>query len=134
VLDYDREAARYDATRGGDARAGAAAQAIEVLLGQDWRSRVAQISAGLADGLEPARALPGVTDVRVCGAIGVIECDDPVDLALATPAALQSGAADAVGAAITVAARPASKPQPAACRRSVLSLKFIIVCFLQDAD
>jgi SAM-dependent methyltransferase len=32
VLDYDREAARYDATRGGDARAGAAADAIETLL------------------------------------------------------------------------------------------------------
>ncbi len=64
---------------------------IEVLLGQDWRSRVAQISAGLADGLEPARALPGVTDVRVCGAIGVIECDRPVDLAVATPAALDHG-------------------------------------------
>jgi adenosylmethionine---8-amino-7-oxononanoate aminotransferase len=64
---------------------------IEVLLGQDWRSRVAEISAGLADGLEPARALPGVTDVRVCGAIGVIECDRPVDLAVATPAALDHG-------------------------------------------
>jgi adenosylmethionine---8-amino-7-oxononanoate aminotransferase len=64
---------------------------IEVLLGQDWRSRVGEISAGLADGLEPARALPGVTDVRVCGAIGVIECDRPVDLAVATPAALDRG-------------------------------------------
>jgi len=64
---------------------------IEVLLGQDWRSRVAEISAGLADGLRPARALPGVTDVRVCGAIGVIECDRPVDLAIATPAALDRG-------------------------------------------
>ncbi len=32
MLDYDREAARYDATRGGDARAGAAADAIETLL------------------------------------------------------------------------------------------------------
>src|SRR6202008_3712307 len=28
---------------------------IDLLLGQDWRSRVAQISAGLADGLERAR-------------------------------------------------------------------------------
>jgi adenosylmethionine-8-amino-7-oxononanoate aminotransferase len=35
--------------------------------------------------------LPGVTDVRVCGAIGVIECDRPVDLAVATPAALDHG-------------------------------------------
>ena len=64
---------------------------VEVLLGQDWRYRVAEISAGLADGLRPARALPGVTDVRVCGAIGVIECDRPVDLAVATPAALDRG-------------------------------------------
>jgi adenosylmethionine-8-amino-7-oxononanoate aminotransferase len=32
-----------------------------------------------------------VTDVRVCGAIGVIECDRPVDLAVATPAALDHG-------------------------------------------
>src|ERR1700722_6755403 len=32
MLDYDREAAHYDATRGGDARAGAAADAVEALL------------------------------------------------------------------------------------------------------
>ncbi len=64
---------------------------VEVLLGQDWRSRVAEIGSGLAEGLEPARALPGVADVRVCGAIGVIECDRPVDLAVATPAALDRG-------------------------------------------
>ncbi|AWV47851.1 adenosylmethionine--8-amino-7-oxononanoatetransaminase [Mycobacterium leprae Kyoto-2] len=61
---------------------------VEVLLGQDWRSRVAEISAGLTAGLEAAQGLPGVIDVRVCGAIGVIECDRSVDLAVATPAAL----------------------------------------------
>jgi adenosylmethionine---8-amino-7-oxononanoate aminotransferase len=64
---------------------------VELLLGQDWRSRVAETAAGLAAGLEPARALPGVADVRVCGAIGVIECDRPVDLAVATRAALDHG-------------------------------------------
>jgi adenosylmethionine---8-amino-7-oxononanoate aminotransferase len=64
---------------------------VQLLLGQDWRSSVAAISAGLTAGLEPARALPSVTDVRVCGAIGVIECDRPVDLAIATPAALDRG-------------------------------------------
>ncbi|MGC2655529.1 MAG: adenosylmethionine--8-amino-7-oxononanoate transaminase [Mycobacterium sp.] len=67
------------------------AASVELLLAGDWRSSVAEIGAGLRDGLEPARALPGVTDVRVCGAIGVIECDRPVDLAVATPAALDLG-------------------------------------------
>ncbi|MDT7736245.1 MAG: adenosylmethionine---8-amino-7-oxononanoate aminotransferase [Mycobacterium sp.] len=68
-----------------------AVAAVELLLSQDWRSTVAEINAGLGTGLAPARTLPGVTDVRVCGAIGVIECDRPVDLAVATPAALDRG-------------------------------------------
>jgi adenosylmethionine-8-amino-7-oxononanoate aminotransferase len=67
------------------------AASVGVLLGQDWRSRITEIAAGLSAGLEPARTLPAVTDVRVCGAIGVIECDRPVDLAVATPAALDHG-------------------------------------------
>lgn len=64
---------------------------VELLLGQDWRARVARLATGLAEGLAPARALPGVVDVRVCGGIGVIECARPVDLAVATPAALDQG-------------------------------------------
>ena len=68
-----------------------AVASVEVLLRQDWRSRVAEISAGLTAGLEPARALPGVADVRVCGAIGVIETDRPVDLRTATPVAIDHG-------------------------------------------
>src|SRR6201999_3924807 len=39
---------------------------VEVLLGQDWRSRVAEIAAGLAAGLEPARALSRGTAVSGC--------------------------------------------------------------------
>ncbi len=64
---------------------------VELLLGQDWRSRITEIAAGLSAGLQTARDLPAVTDVRVCGAIGVIECDRPVDLAVATPVALDHG-------------------------------------------
>jgi adenosylmethionine---8-amino-7-oxononanoate aminotransferase len=64
---------------------------VEVLLGQDWRTRVAEISAGLRAGLEPANTVPGVADVRVLGAIGVIEMARPVDLAVATPVALDHG-------------------------------------------
>ena len=65
--------------------------AVELLLAQDWRGQVAAIGAGLAEGLEPARALPSVADVRVRGAIGVIETHRPVDLAVATPVALDHG-------------------------------------------
>jgi adenosylmethionine-8-amino-7-oxononanoate aminotransferase len=36
---------------------------------------VAKIAADLRQGLEPCRALPGVKDVRVRGAIGVVELD-----------------------------------------------------------
>ncbi len=62
------------------------------LLGQgDWRQRVGAIEAGLCAGLEPARALPGVRDVRVLGAIGVIELEHDVQLAAATAAAVKRG-------------------------------------------
>ena len=64
---------------------------VELLLAQDWRTRVAEISADLRSGLSPARDLPGVADVRVCGAIGVIECVKQVDIASLTPVALDRG-------------------------------------------
>ncbi len=56
-----------------------------------WRDDVARIERGLRAGLEPARALPGVADVRVLGAIGVIALEGPVDVDAATRAAVDRG-------------------------------------------
>ena len=47
-----------------------------------WRRRVADISDVLARGLAPLTDLAGVRDVRTFGAIGVVELDDQVDVAI----------------------------------------------------
>lgn len=64
---------------------------VELLIGQDWRQRVRDIESGLTASLAPAGELPGVADVRVLGAIGVIEMHEPVDMRVATEASLRHG-------------------------------------------
>ncbi|MGH3438095.1 MAG: adenosylmethionine--8-amino-7-oxononanoate transaminase [Sciscionella sp.] len=68
-----------------------AGAAIDLLLRGDWRSEVRRIEAGLAAGLAAATDLPGVADVRVLGAIGVVQLDHQVDLAAATRATIAEG-------------------------------------------
>ena len=53
---------------------------IRLLLSQDWQSTVQRIERGLRERLAPARALAHVRDVRVLGAIGVIELTAPLRL------------------------------------------------------
>lgn len=64
---------------------------IGLLMEQDWRAEVARIEAGLRTGLAPAAELPGVVDVRVLGAIGVVQLDHQVDVAAASRAAVDTG-------------------------------------------
>jgi len=68
-----------------------ALESLALLQDGDWPARVRAIEDGLRAGLEPARALPGVADVRVLGAIGVIELEREVDVAAATAAAVEQG-------------------------------------------
>ena len=68
-----------------------AVASVELLLSRDWRAEVAAMTSGLADGLAPARSLPGVADIRVLGGIGVVEMHSPVDMARATAAAVEAG-------------------------------------------
>ncbi|MGW2228137.1 adenosylmethionine--8-amino-7-oxononanoate transaminase [Streptomyces formicae] len=71
--------------------AAVAGASIDLLLGQDWRTEVKRIESGLREGLAEAAALPGVKEVRVLGAIGVVQLDHPVDMAAATDAAVRAG-------------------------------------------
>jgi adenosylmethionine---8-amino-7-oxononanoate aminotransferase len=56
-----------------------------------WRAAVSRIEGGLRAGLAPVAALPEVFDVRVLGAIGVVQLKHEVDIAAATAAAVRAG-------------------------------------------
>ena len=71
--------------------AATALASLDLLLGGAWQADVGRIEAGLTCGLDALRGLEGVADVRVLGAIGVVQLDRPVDVAAATTAAAVAG-------------------------------------------
>ncbi len=64
---------------------------IKLLLDSPWQSRVAEIESQFQQGLEGCRGLLGVSDVRALGAIGVIEFDEPLDMAWIQPLLVEKG-------------------------------------------
>jgi adenosylmethionine-8-amino-7-oxononanoate aminotransferase len=59
---------------------------IDVLMAQDWRANIHRIEACLQKGLDGVKG-----DVRVLGAIGVVQLDHDVDVSAATRAAVDQG-------------------------------------------
>ncbi len=57
-----------------------AVRSVELLLETDWKQNIFRIENELKKGLEPCRKLTGVDDVRVLGAIGVVELKKPVNM------------------------------------------------------
>jgi SAM-dependent methyltransferase len=102
VLDYDREAARYDATRGGDARADAAAGAIEALLPQaaGGTARIADVGCGTGIVtvrlVRPGRSVVGIDQSAGMAAVAAGRLPGRIALGDVTRLPLASGSADTV--------------------------------------
>ena len=69
----------------------AALASIGLLLESPWRARVRRIERGLREGLKPCRERDHVADVRVLGAIGVVELTAPVDMNRVQPMFVERG-------------------------------------------
>lgn len=68
-----------------------ASASLQLLAKNGWQQQVAGLEQGLVAALAPARALESVREVRVLGAVGVVELSAPVDVPAVTAAALDHG-------------------------------------------
>lgn len=64
---------------------------LALLQTSDWRSSVCRLEQGLRVGLSPLATVKGVHDVRVLGAIGVVELIHAVDMSIIQPLFVQHG-------------------------------------------
>jgi adenosylmethionine-8-amino-7-oxononanoate aminotransferase len=64
---------------------------LDLLADNDWRANVKRVEARLVEGLTPCVSLSGVADVRVLGAVGVVQLKNTFDVETATAAALERG-------------------------------------------
>jgi adenosylmethionine-8-amino-7-oxononanoate aminotransferase len=69
----------------------AALASLQLLLASPWQERVQRIEQGLRKGLEPCKVFAHVIDVRVLGAIGVVELATAVDLKQVQPMFVEQG-------------------------------------------
>jgi len=69
----------------------AANESLTLLIENNWQAQVKRLEKGLVAGLAPAKALAEVADVRVLGAIGVIEMKEAVDMKKIQPACIEQG-------------------------------------------
>ncbi|MCP5406650.1 MAG: adenosylmethionine--8-amino-7-oxononanoate transaminase [Chromatiaceae bacterium] len=69
----------------------AALASLELLTESPWEQRVSRIEAGLRSGLAPCTEMSHVEEVRVLGAIGVVELKSAVDMHLIQPRFVDSG-------------------------------------------
>ncbi|MEW1936696.1 adenosylmethionine--8-amino-7-oxononanoate transaminase [Dietzia maris] len=68
-----------------------ACASLDLVEAGGWRRDVPRIEARLRHGLAPALDVPGVVDVRVLGAIGVIQLAEPVEMTTTTTAITSHG-------------------------------------------
>jgi adenosylmethionine---8-amino-7-oxononanoate aminotransferase len=68
-----------------------ASASIDLLLAGGWQSQVRRIEQALQAGLGPAADLPGVREVRVLGAVGVVHLEAEADVAEMSARALDHG-------------------------------------------
>ena len=69
----------------------AAITSIKLLLDSPWQKNIKRIELGLEKGLAPCRDMDRVNDVRVLGAIGVVEMKQTVDMKTITEAFVDAG-------------------------------------------